>query len=623
MIRTQSVVAIICALLLMAPPGLLGQTPAAGNSRLQAHQVQASDGALRWLTHNYRSATVPPIDLSNSGRMDALLRAGNLHLSLQDAIALALENNLDIEIQRYGQQVADTNILRASAGGFATNASTSVLAGPGSVTAAAPSSGLQSYLNSGSTQIGPVVPSFDPALVGTASWGHTTAPQSNTVVSGIAALVQGQKINNVSLQQNLPTGTFYSLGLNNNTVSTNSARSSFSPATTSSLALTVTQHLLQGFGPAVNTRQIRISRNNREISDLTFKAQVITTVAAIQALYWDLVSYNQNLRVKQTALAASQELLRDNQKQVEVGTLPPIAVVQAEAEVASNQQAFTIAETQLQQQEMILKNALSRNGLVNPAVAGAHIILMDQIHVPDVEAIAPIQDAIAQAFSSRPEMVQYRMLVQNQEIAIRGTRSQLLPTLDLVGSLTNNGLAGEVNPLFTGVPTPLFTGGYGSVLSQIFARNYPNYSLAFNLNIPIRNRTAQADMINSQLVLRQQQLGMQRMENQVRLEVNNAVIGLAQARAQFQNATKQRALEEQTVDAERKKLAIGLSTPYNVILTERDLVTANSNEVAAQSAYAKAKVEMDRVTGQILNNNNISIDEAFRGVVSRPPSPLP
>jgi outer membrane protein len=392
--------------------------------------------------------------------------------------------------------------------------------------------------------------------------------------------------------------------------------------------------LLQGFGPAINTRQIRIARNNREVSDLTFKAQVIATVSAVKDLYWDLVSYVQNVKVQQDALAANQKLYEDNQKQVEVGTLAPIEVTRAEAEIAASQQSLTIAQTQLLQQETILKNALSRNGVTNAAIANAHVIPTDRIQVPNVEAVTPIQDATAMAISARPELSQFRILIQNQEIGIKGVKNELLPTLDVIATLANNGLAGtpvplpatcETNP--TGAtcipPNAFYNGGYGNVLNQIFARNFPNYSAGFSLNIPLRNRAAQADVIGSELTLRQQQLGIQRMENQVRVEVQNAMIGLQQARAQYQSAVKQLTLQQQTVDAEEKKLALGASTTYNVILTQRDLVTAQSNQVAAESAYAKARVEMDRATGQTLNNTDISIDEAFRGVVSRPPSAIP
>lgn len=277
---------------------------------------------------------------------------------------------------------------------------------------------------------------------------------------------------------------------------------------------------------------------------------------------------------------------------------------------------------------------------MTPELANAHIIPVDRILVPNVEPITPIQDAAAMAVSARPELSQFRILVQNQEISLKGTRNELLPTLDLVANLANNGLAGTPVPLPASCTDPalpnfnpnsvtctppngFFEGGYGNVLNQLFSRNFPTYSAGFSLNIPIHNRAAQADMINSQLTLRQQQVGMQRMENQVRLEVQNALIGVQQAQAQYQSALKQRTLQEQTVDAEQKKLALGASTSYNVILTQRDLVTAESNLVAAEAAYAKAKVEMDRATGQTLNNNNISLEEAYRGTVSRPPDRIP
>ena len=630
----RPLIALLCILLLLAPAGSFAadppgspptpQTPAGNDRPLPITER----GILGSITEPYRAKIPAAVNLNNSPRLESLIRGGNLYLSLSDTIALALENNLDIELQRYTPQIADTNLSRAQAGGFATPAATTVFAGPSSVTAAAPSSGLQGLLVAGSTQIGPAPPSFDPALIGGLSWAHQSTPQTSSFITGTNSLVQRQDLSSLSAQQYFQTGTLVSLGLSNNSVTSNATRSDFSPVTNSALSLTVTQHLLQGWGSPLNTRQIRIAKNNREISDLTFKAQVITTVAAILDLYWDLVSYNENVRVQADALAANERLLRDNTKQVEVGTLASIEIVRAQAEIAASQQALTVAQTQLLQQETILKNALSRTGVLSPAVASAHVILTDHIQVPEVEAISPIQDLVAQSFASRPELAQFRILMQNQQIGIRGTKAELLPTLDVVGGLTNSGLAGTVNPLpqvggAPRAPTGFFIGGYGTVLSQLFQRNFPNYSLGFNLNVPLRNRAAQADLINSELALRQQQIGVQKMENQVRVEVQNAVIGVQQARAQYDSAVKQRLLQIQTVEAEQKKLEMGVSTTYNVILTQRDLTTAESNLVAAASAYSKAKVEMDRATGQTLYNNNVSLDEAFKGKVSRPPSAIP
>ncbi|HUI57027.1 MAG TPA: TolC family protein [Bryobacteraceae bacterium] len=616
-----------CMLLMLAPAGSFAADQPGG----QTNAATQSGGSPRTERSNFfgRIASpylpkIPPVpSMANSDRIESLLRAGNLYLSLQDTIALALENNLDLQLQRYVPLVAETNLLRAQAGGFATPTSTAVLAGPASVTGAPPSAGLQTLIVAGSTAIGITPPSLDPMLTGNAGWAHNTTPQSSSFVTGSNSLIQRTIATGIGVQQNFLTGTLVNLGLTNSNAETNNLRAQFNPATNSSLTLSVTQHLLQGYGPALNSRQIRIARNNREISDLTFKAQVITTVSAITDLYWDLVSYNENVRVQRDALAASQRLLEDDMKQVEVGTMAPIEVTRAQAEIASGQQALTVAQTQLLQQETILKNALSKTGVLSPAIASAHVMPTDRIHISETEAIMPMQDLSATAISSRPELAQFRIMIQNQDIAIKGTKSELLPTLDLVGQLTNNGLAGQVNPLVAGSPSAFFVGGYGTVLSQIFARNFPTYSIGVNLNIPIHNRAAQADLINGELVLRQQQVGIQRLENQVRVEVQNAVIGVQQARAQYESAIKQRVLQEETVDAEQKKLAAGVSTTYNVILTERDLVTAESNELAAESAYAKAKVELSRATGQTLYDNNISLDEAFKGKVARPPSPIP
>jgi outer membrane protein TolC len=596
-------------------------------------------GFLGSLESPYRSRTLPPASLANTSRLDSLLRAGNLYLSMQDAIALALENNLDIEIQRYGPQVADANILMAEAGGFARGVSTSVTAGPASASVAP--SGTTPGVNQNAAsqasvgtstavqgtvlqQSGPSIPNFDPMLVGSALWSHITAPQSSAFTTGTNELISSQNTSGVAIQKGFVTGTIVSLGLNNTAVQNNSIRADFNPATNSSLGLSFTQHLLQGFGPAVNSRQIRIAKNNREVADLTFKLQVQTTVAAVMELYWDLVAFNEAVRVSQDALSASQRLLENNKQQVAVGTLAPIEVTRAEAEIATDQQSLTVAQMRVLQQETIIKNALSRTGIASPAVSQARIIPTDQIRVPDVEPVSPIQDMMSMAISSRPELSQSRIQLRNQELTLRGSKNALLPTLDAVVNVSNNALAGQPNPLpGSHSNTPFFIGGYGTVLTQLFARNFPNYSAGFNLNIPIRNRAAQSQAINDQLTLRQQQLGLQRLENQVRVDVQNALIGLTQARAQFQAASKAVLLQQQTLDAEQKKLALGASTIYNVILAERDLVTAQSNLVTAEAAYVRAKVEIDRSTGQILYANNVSLDEAFRGKVSRPPNPLP
>jgi outer membrane protein len=635
MYRVKPYLAVLCALLMAAPSAGWAADKRSGSPNPQSQStapvVDAPHGILGGFTSPYEAPSVSPPSLANSNRLEMLLRGGNLYLSLQDTIALALENNLDIAIQRYGPRIADAAVEQAQAGGFARGVSTTVTAGPSSASvdssgttpgtnqnASSQASTATSSAVSGSVlqSSGPAIPSLDPAITGTLNWGHATTPQSSAFITGTNFLVQNAKVANFGVQKGFLTGTIASLGLNNNAVTSNNPRNDFNPSTSSSLGISITQHLLQGFGLAVNSRQIHIAKNNREVSDLTFKLQVQTTVAAVMSLYWDLVAFNDNVRVAREAVAAATRLWEDNKRQVEVGTLAPIEVTRAEAQIAAGEQELTVAQTRVLQQETIIKTALSRTGVASPSVADAHIIPTDQIRIPDVEPVTPIQDLMAMAISSRPELAQSRIQLQNQQLTIRGSRNSLLPTLGQPNVLPAP--AGTVHS-----NNPFFIGGYSDVLGQLFARNFPNYSVGISLNIPIRNRAAQAQVINDELTYRQQQLGLQRLENQVRVDVQNAVIALTQARAQYLAAAKQTVLQAQTLDAEQKKLALGASTIYNVIQDQQALTSAESNEVAAKATYAKAKVELERSTGQILNDQNISLDEAYRGVVSRPPSPIP
>ena len=639
MCRFQSSISVVCCLLLVAPYAGAQTAPMPG-SQSNPPQLETGSSHFSWLTGPYTRPQIAPIDLANSNRLESLLRAGKLYLSLQDAIALALENNLDIALQRYGTQLADANILRAKAGGFLRGVNTSVTAGPTSATqtgaqtginqsASQQAAGVQTTGNVLVSQTGSPIPSLDPTIQGFARFQHLTTPQTSAFLTGTNSFIQRNDLGSFTYNQGWLTGTTLSLGYSGTSSSANNRSADFNPSTQGSLTLQVTQHLLQGFGFAVNSRQIHIARNQRELSDLVFKQQVITTVTAVINLYWDLVAFNEDVRVKQQALAASEKLYNDNKKQVEVGTLAPIAIVQAEAEVASRQQDLTVSETQVLQQETILKNALSKNGVASPSIADASIVPTDHMEMPAVEPVQPLQDMMANAIHARPELTQNRIQVEDQKISIKGSRSALLPTLDLVALANNNGLVGQPNPLpsiIPGVPHSgdvFFIGGTSTLLSQLFSRNFPDYGIGFNLNIPLRNRAARADIINDELTLRQQEIGLQQLQNQVRVEVQNAVIGVRQARARYEAARKARVLQEQTLDAEQKKYELGASTLYNVILIQRDLLQAESNEVVSKVGYAKARVELDRATGQTLDDNHISLDEAFRGSVSRPPSPLP
>ena len=632
--RIRSAVSLLCVFLIVAS-SLMAQPPQLPNER---------HAGLGRITGPYTPQDLPPLNLANSNRLENLIREGKLYLSLQDTIALVLENNLDIELQRLGPVIADASLKRSQAGGLLRGVTPSVQQGPqgaqigqrGQATGISVSAAQQAQQARGCagegtiiTATGTTVPNLDPFLSGFVRWAHTTAPQTNTFISGNNTLVNRNDIANFSYNQSFLTGTQVSLGLSNSRLSSNSLRSEMNPSTSSSLSLNVAQKLLQGFGMAVNNRLIRIARNNREVSDLTFKQQVITTVSSVINLYWDLVSFNEDVKVKQAAAELNQKLLNDNRKQVEIGTLAPIEVVRAEAELANAQQDLTNSQTRVLQQETILKSALSRTGVASPAIADARIVPTDRIKMPDVEPIEPIQDLVAQALRARPELAQTRIQVENDKLNLKGSRSQMLPTLDAVFAFANNGLAGQISQLpLPAFSTPravpdFFLGGWGNSLGQIFRRNFPDYSAALQMNIPLRNRSAQADMVIDQLTLRQREIQQQRLENQIRVDVQNAAIAVQQSRAVYQAAVKTRIFREQTLDAEQKKYNLGASTIFNVILVQRDLAAAQSAEVAALSDYSKARVQLDVATGETLYRNNIVLEEAYQGRVSRPPSALP
>jgi outer membrane protein TolC len=596
-------------------------------------------GMSKW----YEGPAVPPVSVSNSSRLESLVRAGKLYLSLQDAIAAALENNIDIEVQRYTPRLAGIDVARAKSGALIRGFSTSVNPGAAGATplnqtstADQPSTTvLQVNSTTAVSNIGPSVTNLDPALIGTAQWGHFTTPESSSFLTGANTLVNQQQIYNLGVQQQFLSGTTASLGLYNTTQNSNSVKNDFNPLTTAYGDLTVTQHLLQGFGFAVNNRYIRIAKNNLQVADLVFKQQVIYTVANVINLYWDLVSFNEDVAVKRQALTLAQKLYDDNRKQVEVGTLAPIEIVRAEAEVASREQDLTVSETNVLEQEIILKNAISRNGVASPTISEVTIVPTDRIRIPDVEQVQPIQDLVEKAIQNRPELSQTQLFLDNSKIALKGTKNSLLPTIDAFVDLRNHAQAGSLSaypttsatgqlvPRTTSSVDSFFLGGYGTILGQIFGRNFPDYSAGFNVNIPLRNRAAQADYTTAQLNLRQNELLYQRQINQVRVDVMTALVAVRQARAQYLAAEKTRILQEQTLDAEQKKYALGASTVFLVIQAQRDLATAQGNRVQALAGYARARTQLDLTTGQTLQASNVQLDDARKGTVSVPPTPIP
>src|ERR1700691_1831732 len=602
-----------------------------------AVRIDPAQGPLLRFTRPFRARPVPAVNLANTGRLESLLHAGNLYLSAQDAVALAVENNLDIEAQRYGPLLALEVLRRARAGGALRSVGVGVAAGPSSVSLAgvtvtnigAVGTAGQGVSSGGGivTQLGPPIASFDPTLTLIGSVAHSTSPQSNTILTGTTALIQQNRTFQAVYNQNWDFGLSAQFTFYNQYTNVNSALFSIDPYTSGYLDLQLTQNLLYGFGSAVNGRNIRVQKNNIKVTNLEFKQQVATTVSAVLNLYWDLVEFWEDVRARQRELTAAQQLLDNNRKQAEAGTLAPIEVTRAEAQVYVSQQDLLVSQTNLLQQETVLKNALSRNGIANSDLLDAHIIPLDTITIPVRDETPPVEQLVEQALVNRSEIAQSRLNIDSDKLNLVGIKNALKPTLQAFAELTNNGLTGPITPL--GEQTPgvsYLAGGYGNLLAQMFRRNYPNYTAGVALNIPLRNRAAQSDYVTSELELRQNELGLQQNINQVRVDVQNAVIGLQQARARYAAAIKASTLQQQTLDADQKRLALGASTAYQIGLDQQNVARPETAEVQALANYSHARIGLDQAMGRTLEANNITFDEALSGTISRPsqlPATLP
>jgi outer membrane protein TolC len=582
--------------------------------------------------------------------MDQLVREGKVYLSMSDAIALALENNLDLAIARYNLPIADTDILRAKAGQNLLGVNTGLVQGtPGGQASTGTSSSSTGTGAGGTTSAsggagagaagivlstagaGPGAPQFDPSISGTLSEEHAMTPQANTVFSGVPSLVANTGTANFTYNQGFAPGTNLQVGFQNNRQTTNSLFNTLNPTINSTFRATLTQHLLQGFGMGLNTRFIRIARNNREITDVAFRNQVIETISQIENIYWDLVNAYETVKAKERSLALAQKTLSDNQKQVQIGTLAPIEVVRAQSNVAANQQGLIVAQTNLQLQQLLMKNALSR-ALSDPVLAAAPVIPTDTMAIPAEEPVTPVQDLINDALSHRPDLAQSRIDLTNREINRKAAANGLLPSVDFVAFYGASGLGGVQNPLSvcqpgqTGFIASICTPagripdrGYSDTFSNLFNSTAPDKGLGLQVNIPIRNRTAQAVQMRSELELRQAEMRLQQLQNQVAISVRQTQFTVQQDRAQVEAAEKALELAQQSLDAEQKKYALGASTNFNVLQTETDLSTADSNLVQARTAYEKSRVELDRVTGYTLVRNGIVLEDAFNGIVTKQP----
>lgn len=600
----------------------------------------------------YTPHHLAPPNFTNTARIDQLMHDGKLYLSLNDAVALALENNLDIAIARYSQNIADTDILRARAGasilgtpiGLVLNTPGGGIGGIGAQSGAATggttlgAGGAGAGTNglvSSTLGFGPPINSFDPVLTGTLQEDHFSQKSSSSF--SVPLLTQNTGTVDFAYNQAFQWGTNLSVGFNNTRGTTNNVFTSLSPQLNSNFRATFTQHLLQGFGFAPNTRFIRIARNNRELSDVAFRLQVTDSVDQIENIYWDLVYAYENARVQNESLAFAQKTLSDTKKQVEIGSLAPIEVVRAQSTVATDQQAVTTAQTNLQLQQLLMKNALSRT-LKDPTLATAEVIPTSTMEVPAQEPVTPTEDLINDALRHRAELVESRIDLNSRQLSNKAVRSALLPTLDLFAYYGGSGLGGAQNPSALCVnETPAEqqfgcagslpgqkpiapSTSYGSTLNQLINSTAPDKGVGLTLNIPLRNRAAQAVQIRSELEFRQAQMRQQQIENQVAVEVRNAQYAVQQYRASVDSARAAVEYARQSLDAEQKKYQFGTSTTTLVLQNQSGLATAESTLVNAMVAYEKSRVELDRATGELLDHSGVSIEDAARGQVTRMPN---
>jgi outer membrane protein TolC len=651
--RLRAVAAVMLTLTTGVPSGLAQQAPDKAASALpsaptpaatQPLDLRASQrdfsqpaGRLRGNPlRMYLPTSIAPATFVNSVRLGDLVKDGKIYLSLSDAIALAIENNFDIAIARYNLDIADTDLLRARAGsilrgvnsGVVANTlggSTSTLAtggGPGGTTvgsggAGSGSSGLVLSTNGA----GPAPQNLDPSITGAIQFDRQRSPSTSFFTGGTSST----NTYNFTADQGFVTGTDFKVAFDNTYASTSNGITLYSPQLSSSFKATLTQHLLQGAGIWVNKRFVYQALNDRRITDSTFRQQILYTVNQVESIYWGLVSAYEDVQAKQHALEQSTKLAADNRKQLEIGTLAPLDVVNSDSAVATDKQALISSQSSLNYQQQIIKQAIARN-LNDPALVAAAVIPTDRVSLEELpEESQALDDLVQQAFRQRPELEQAVLTLKNNEITLRGARNALLPTFDAFAYLGGSGIAGSINPNCNTTFYPTQCGsnastGWGTAANNAFNNSAPDKGIGFNIQIPIRNRTAQADQSRSLIEYRQSELRLEQLYTQIRMQVVNAQFALTNDRAQVKASIAAEDYAKQSVDAEVKKLRLGASTTANVLLQERNLATAENNLIAANAAYAKDRASLYQVLASTLQHYGIDLNDAATGNVKAAPA---
>jgi outer membrane protein TolC len=577
----------------------------------------------------YRARAVPEARLNNSGRLNSLLRAGKLYLTVQDAIALAIENNLGLEVDRYGPLLAQASLERAQAGGpirgvpSASAQVSSVNSGVG-VNGSSQSAGLGGgggTSSSGSNgaaaiqQVGAITPNLDPVLQSTTTQAHLTQPQANTILSQTNALIQTVRTTNTTLQMGLLTGGVVQYRNYEQSLKENSPSDSLNPAVGPHMDLAAQHSLLRGRGINLNNRGIRIAKLNTGGSLEAFRAQLLDLVANVLNSYWDLVSAGDEWKARQRSEENARKFYQDTQKEIAAGAIPRVELSRAAAEVATRRQDLVVAQANLRQLENALKEMLVRTP--DAAVEAAEIIPLDRIEIPETDDLPPLRELVTTAMAKRPDVAVSLLRDQTAEISLAGTQNPLLPNLQVTGQTYNRGVAGTPQ-IVNGVgPNPYFIGGYGTALGQVFRRNFPSYSVSVSFSGSLGNRIAQGDYGIDQLQFRQSQITGQRDTNAIVVDISARMSALRQARARHSAAVNTRTLQEQLLAADREKFSSGIATFNDIIADQRALVAAQISEVNALAAYAHARVSLDETLGETLERNHVSLEEGLSGRVAR------
>ena len=584
----------------------------------------------------YTATSAPVPRFTNSQRLEDLVKNGKIYLSLSDAVVLALENNFDIAIQRYNLDIADTDLLRARAGstllgvnsglvtgtlGGSTTA-TSSGAGPGGTTtgaggAATGTSGIALTTNGG----GPLPVNMDPVITGMVQLERSLIPQISTFQTGTLTLNQNLDQYNFGYNQGFLTGTSLAVTFNNSRQTNNSIINNYSPTLQSTFKAQLTQHLLQGFGTGINGRFILQAKNDRRITDSAFRAQILYTINQVETMYWGLVSAYEDLQAKQRAIQQSTQLAADDRKQLQIGTLAPLDVVNVDATVASDKQALTASQNALEYQQLVMKQAISRN-LDDPTLSTAPVIPTDRVNLIEMpEERMSVDDLVREADANSPTIEQSILTLKNDEITLKGVKNGLLPTVDAYAFYGASAIGGtqssDCKPIFGPCTVP--TINYASTFQNLFNSSAPDKGVGFNINIPIRNRTAQAEQVRSVLEYRQAQMRLEQLYVQTRMNVINGQFALTNDRAQVQSALAAREYARQSLDAEQKKLKLGASTTALVLQQQRNLAVAENNVITATTAYATARAGLEYTLSSTLDQYGIALGDAVSGQVNQQP----